>query len=90
MELLCPFAVIAIVVAAFASHRHWKGKLSLTDKYTSGSGSAFALQEIVEPNVQHVILAKEKKPHSAENGSPPDEDESEKPHIMPKVNEIEA
>lgn len=71
MELLCPFVIIVGVVAAFASHRFWKGKMRLFDKNSSSTGSVIGLQEIVEPKVQHVIEAKELKRRSGENRPSP-------------------
>jgi hypothetical protein len=72
MEVFCGIALVAGLAAIFIVHRLGKGKLGLFDKSSAGSGSIIALQEIVEPNVKHVIQIKEQKKKGDSEGSPPD------------------
>jgi hypothetical protein len=72
MEILCGIALVAGIAVLFIVHRLGKGKLGLFDKSSAGSGSIIALQEIVEPNVKHVIQIKEQKKRGDSDGSPPE------------------
>jgi hypothetical protein len=71
MEAICLLAVVVglLAVAVWLGCR--RRKLRLYEKDTAGSGVFVALQELVEPNVKHVIQMKEQKRRGAENGPGP-------------------
>jgi hypothetical protein len=74
MEAICLLAVVVglLAVAVWLGCR--KKRLRLHDQDASGSSVFVALQELVEPNVKHVIQVKDQKRRGSTNG-PGSEDE---------------
>ena len=76
MEGICVLIGIAAVLAFVIWMAARPGKLRLFGKDRGGTNAFTAFQEVVEPNIKHVIEAKEQKRKGAENGSPEGESQS--------------
>lgn len=71
MEAICATSLLAGIAVSLLVHWLSKGKLKLQDRNSSGTKSIIAFQEIVEPNIKHVIQVKEQKERGAGIGAPP-------------------
>jgi len=75
--IICPVSIVAAILVMFLAFRlvPWMRRKGWFTNKSSGSGGGFiVLQEIVEPQVQHVIQVKDQKRRGADAGPPPDDD----------------
>jgi len=75
--IICPVSIVAVILAMFLVFRlvPWMRRNGWFNNKSSGSGAGFIiLQEIVEPQMQHVIQVKDQKRRGADAGPPLDDE----------------
>jgi hypothetical protein len=75
--IICPASIIAVILVMYLTFQivPWMRRKGWFTNKSSGSGAGFILfQEIVEPQVQHVIQVKDQKRRGADAGPPPDDE----------------
>jgi hypothetical protein len=75
--IIGPMSIAAVILAMYLAFHlvPWMRRNGWFTNKSSGSGGGFiVLQEIVEPQVQHVIQVKDQKRRGADAGPPPDDD----------------
>ena len=73
--IICPASIIAVILVMYLTFHlvPWMRRKGWFTNQSSGSGAGFILlQEIIEPQVQHVIQMKDQKRRGADAGPPPD------------------